>query len=149
MTHRRGSAHRLLTGLSVPATPTVLALALAGCAAGTGGMAAPAAPGSGPGSPVVTPGLESIIASATRDAAARLAVDPADIEVLRAERVTWSDGSLGCPAPDRMYTQALVPGYRVLLRISGQVLDYHAAANGPPVLCPPERALEPIVDERI
>ena len=29
-----------------------------------------------------------------------------------AERVTWADGSLGCPKPGFAYTQAMVPGYR-------------------------------------
>lgn len=139
-----------MAGLDARVTSALTVAALAGCAAGTGDTATPAAAtGSGLGSAVAAPGLESIAAAATRDAAKRLHIDPADIEILRAERVTWSDGSLGCPSPDLQYTQALVPGYRVLLRISGQVLDYHAAANGPPVLCPPERALEPIVDERI
>ena len=40
----------------------------------------------------------------------------ADLKVLSAEAVTWSDGSLGCPEPGMMYTQALVPGYRVQIR---------------------------------
>jgi hypothetical protein len=47
------------------------------------------------------------------------------------------------------YTQALVRGYRVILRAGGQTFDYHATANGHFVLCPPERALEPILEEPI
>jgi hypothetical protein len=49
-----------------------------------------------------------------------------------------------------MYTQALVPGYRVQIRAGGQDLDYHASRMGLPALCPPGRAVPPSVgDERI
>jgi hypothetical protein len=43
-----------------------------------------------------------------------------------------------------MYTQALVPGYRVRVQARGEVLDYHAGRMGSPTLCPPERALPPV-----
>ncbi|MEX2150063.1 MAG: hypothetical protein WD793_07600 [Steroidobacteraceae bacterium] len=93
--------------------------------------------------------IQSTVDAAKRDASTRLNIDPGAIEVVSVERVTWSDGSVGCPAPGMSYTQALVPGYRVILRAGGEVLDYHAAANGIPALCPPERAIEPILDDRI
>lgn len=93
--------------------------------------------------------LQSIIAAAKRSAAAQRKVAQADIEVVRAEEVTWPDGSLGCPAPGMQYTQALVPGYRVRLRVAGETLDYHAAATGHLVLCPPERATDPILDNPV
>jgi hypothetical protein len=60
---------------------------------------------------------------------------PEDIEVLVAEEVTWSDGSLGCPEPDGMYTQALVEGYRIVLDVGGQEVHYHGARGEPPFLC--------------
>ncbi|MBM2854600.1 MAG: hypothetical protein HW417_1528 [Steroidobacteraceae bacterium] len=93
--------------------------------------------------------LQSIIEAATRDAASRMNIDPGTIEIVRAEHVTWSDGSLGCPAPEMLYTQALVPGYRVLLRASGEMLDYHASANGHLALCLPERVIDPVIDDRV
>ena len=93
--------------------------------------------------------LQSIIEAATQDAASRMNVDRAGIKVLRAEHVTWSDGSLGCPAPGMQYTQALVPGYRVLLRAGGEMLDYHASANGHLALCPPERVIDQVIDDRV
>lgn len=68
------------------------------------GVAAP-----DPENPIVPPSLGSIIAVATQDAAARLNVDPATIELVRAYSVSWSDGSLGCPSPDLQYMQALEP----------------------------------------
>jgi len=49
-----------------------------------------------------------------------------------------------------MYTQALVPGYRVRIRAGGKELDYHAGRTGAPVLCPPGRAIPPAAgDSRI
>lgn len=93
--------------------------------------------------------LQSIIEDATQDAVLRMKVDRGAIEVVRAEHVTWSDGSLGCPASGMQYTQALVPGFRVLLRAGGQMLDYHAAANGHLALCPPGRAIDPVIDARV
>ena len=93
--------------------------------------------------------VRSIVDAAIRDASVRLNVDSSAIETVSAVPVTWSDGSLGCPVEGMQYTQALVPGYRVMLRAAGQMLDYHAAANGHVALCPPGRALDPIRDERI
>ena len=93
--------------------------------------------------------LQSIVEAAKKDAATRSGLSPEAIKVLVAERVTWSDGSLGCPSPGMMYTQALVPGFRVMLDAGGQVLDYHAGASGHLFLCPAGRAVEPRADERI
>jgi hypothetical protein len=93
--------------------------------------------------------LRSIIAATKADAASGLGIQPDAVEVVRAESVTWSDGSLGCPKPGMSYTQALVPGYRVILKAGGQELDYHAAANGRFFVCPPGRAIPPVVDDRI
>lgn len=68
-------------------------------------------------------------------ASARTGVALAEIAVLRAEQVVWSDGSLGCPEPGRSYTQALVPGFWVVLDAAGTELDYRADDRGYVVLC--------------
>lgn len=80
-------------------------------------------------------GLDGEVAAAVTDAAARAGVDPDAITVLVAERVEWSDGSLGCPEPGMMYTQAIVPGYRVVLDAAGDQLHYHGADGQPPAWC--------------
>jgi hypothetical protein len=90
------------------------------------------------------PTLESITDAVLADAAARSGVERSRLLVDRAEVVTWSDGSLGCPAPDMMYTQALVPGYRILIRAREQLLDYHATSRGYFLLCPAGRATDPV-----
>ena len=80
---------------------------------------------------VPTAMLERVIA----DAASGAGVDQSDVEVVAAEAVTWPDGALGCPQPDQMYTQALVPGYRVILEIDDEELHFHAAESGEFAFC--------------
>lgn len=87
---------------------------------------------------------EAAVQAARADAARRTGVAASSLELIAAEAVTWSDGSLGCPQPGMMYTQALVPGYRVRLRGPGGEMDYHASARGALVLCPAGRALDPV-----
>ena len=58
-----------------------------------------------------------------------------DLTVLRAEAVTWSDGSLGCPKPGRVYTQALVEGYLIIVDTPDGEKAFHAKAGEPPALC--------------
>ena len=94
--------------------------------------------------------LESVKEAALVDVAKRTGVSRNLLEVLSAEAVTWSDGSLGCPMPGMMYTQALVPGFRVRIRAGGKELDYHVGRTGVPVLCPAGRAIPPAAgDDRI
>jgi hypothetical protein len=52
-------------------------------------------------------------------------IAPASIEVASAEPVTWQDTSLGCPAPDMMYAQRLVSGYKFVLRAAGKSYNVH------------------------
>lgn len=76
------------------------------------------------------------------DAAQRAGVDPKEVVVVVAEAVTWSDGSLGCPKPGLVYTQALVPGYRVVVEVEGEDMSFHAPATGEFVFCQdPQRPL--------
>ena len=58
------------------------------------------------------------------------------IQVVRAEQVIWNDGSLGCPEPGAFYTQATVPGYRIVLEIDGEQFNYHANESGFFFICP-------------
>jgi hypothetical protein len=73
---------------------------------------------------------EDMLSAVVEDAASGAGVDPSDVQVITAEAVTWSDGSLGCPEPGMSYTQALVPGYRVVLEIDGEELSFHSDASG-------------------
>ena len=95
------------------------------------------------------PSLQSLVEKVLEDAARRTGMKVDELKVLSAESVTWSDGSLGCPQPGMMYTQALVPGYRVRIAAAGKVMDYHASARGGFSLCPAGQAVEPTTNDRI
>ena len=71
-----------------------------------------------------------MVAAVVEDAASGAGIDPSRVEVVTAEAVTWTDGSLGCPEPGMFYTQALVPGYRVVVEIDGERLAFHGDASG-------------------
>jgi hypothetical protein len=71
------------------------------------------------------------------------------LKVITTDEVTWTDGSLGCPAPGASYTMALVPGYRIVIQAGAQRLQYHASRGGNLIHCPPGRAQEPRRDERM
>jgi hypothetical protein len=69
------------------------------------------------------------------DLATHTGADPSSFAIIRSESVVWNDGSLGCPQPDVLYTQATVPGYRVVLERNGTTYDYRAKEAGYFVLC--------------
>jgi hypothetical protein len=64
------------------------------------------------------------------DAARRFKVAESAVVLTRAEQVTWPNGALGCPEPGTMYTQALVPGFRVVAKTTGGELLYHTDSLG-------------------
>ena len=86
--------------------------------------------------------------AARADAAKRSGLPPAQIQVVKAESVTWSDGSLGCPRLGMLYTQALVPGYRLQLRVGSEIWNYHGSERGALALCPAGQAQEPVANSR-
>ena len=96
-------------------------------------------PSSGPSSsPSSGPAGDAARPDAVRaadDLAATLGVDPAEVEVISVEEVTWRDGSRGCAQPGMSYTQALIDGSRITLRAAGQTYEYHAGGSQPPARC--------------
>jgi hypothetical protein len=141
--------------LACRTTVAALCILLAGCAAmaQTVGNDANAGTQIGTlephGAPNVTGAPAVMIEAALDDAARRSGMARTAIKVITAEPVTWSDGSLGCPEPGMMYTQALVPGYRIVVQAGEERLDYHASTRGTPSFCPPGRAVAPIANESI
>lgn len=69
---------------------------------------------------------DAVVAQASEETG----VDAGEIRVLSAEAVTWSDGAIGCPQEGMSYTQALVPGFRVVLDVAGEEMHYHAGGDG-------------------
>lgn len=74
--------------------------------------------------------LERMTREVLADAASRTGTPREAVVVERAEAVTWPDGALGCGKPGEVYTQALVPGYRVVVRAGEERLSYHANRKG-------------------
>lgn len=87
------------------------------------------APSPGEEPPLTGEVPEEIMAAIFSHAAAS-GMSREDLVVVRAEAVTWSDGSLGCPEPGVFYTQATVPGYWVVLDHDGAIHDYRVDDNG-------------------
>jgi hypothetical protein len=126
-------------------------LAMTACARGTGADATatttpPGPTGTTPSvkpipsltaseSPVTGEVPASILDPILSDASARTDVPVDEIEVRTADAVTWPDGSLGCPEPGVMYTQALVDGYQVVLQAADESLDYRVGNAGSFRLC--------------
>lgn len=88
-----------------------------------------------PDEPITGEVPDEILDAIRAAAAERTGVAADAIEVVSAEQVTWSDGSLGCPEPGQMYTQALVDGYKVVLDAGGEQLDYRIGSGGSFRLC--------------
>jgi hypothetical protein len=78
-----------------------------------------------------------------KEAAALAKVAQEKLVILRAQPVVWSDGSLGCPKPGQMYTQALINGYWVVIEAAGQTYDFRVDAGGRFQLCPAGRGRPP------
>ena len=76
-----------------------------------------------------------LVSQAALDLARRLKVAADEIELLTVEAVTWPDGSIGCPQPDQLYTQALVEGHRIVLGYGERVYLYHTGGDVAPFLC--------------
>ena len=93
--------------------------------------------------------IDAVVNLVRTDAARRLGKPIGDtrgegFKVVSAEAVTWSDGSLGCPKADTLYTQALVEGFQIKLLVKGEVWDYHANRRGTLVLCPAGSGTAPV-----
>jgi hypothetical protein len=75
---------------------------------------------------------EAILDTLREDLAAR-GVNNA--QLVHAEATVWPNGAMGCPEPGRMYTQALIEGYRVIFENAEDRWDYRVSQNGGFVLC--------------
>jgi hypothetical protein len=88
---------------------------------------------------------EEQIAFSKQDLANRLGLPMDVIKVSGATPVSWRSGALGCPKPGMSYTDALVPGIWIVLRVDSVVYRYHAKTGGQPFYCPDDRAEQPVM----
>ena len=80
--------------------------------------------------PIVGEAPTALMDAIKTDLATHTGADPSSFAVIRSESVVWNDGSLGCPQPGVMYTQAIVPGYWIVLDHDGTAYDYRASDTG-------------------
>jgi hypothetical protein len=85
----------------------------------------------------------ALLVEIVADAAERLGAAIVDVEVMQARAVTWPDGALGCPQPGIVYTQALVPGYWVVVEADERRLDYRVGRQGSFFVCEDATAAVP------
>ena len=123
------------------ASAVLAVMTLAGCASSAGPSTAPStglttAPSSMgiPSLPAASQAPAGTLADTTKamivaDAAAVAGVDPDSVTLVSVKPMTWTDGSLGCPKPGVMYTQAVVPGFRVIVRAGDRKLDYRVGRS--------------------
>jgi hypothetical protein len=99
---------------------------------------------------------EDLLKSIVKDLQERKGIGREAITIERAAAVVWNDGSLGCPQKGMMYTQALVPGYLVVLEAGGDLYNYHAGESGHFILCerslpgqivPPGGGIDPLLEK--
>ena len=75
------------------------------------------------------------VVAAIDDTASREGVPPEQVVVAAWSPVTWTDGSLGCPQEGMSYTQALVEGELLILRVGAELFQYHARTGSPFTYC--------------
>ncbi|OLP17650.1 hypothetical protein BST81_15110 [Leptolyngbya sp. 'hensonii'] len=82
-------------------------------------------------SPAPQTGLPQAIADRVlQDAAQRTSLPLTTLRIVRAERRTWPNGCLGLSRSGEMCTQALVPGWRVVVLAGPQRLAYRTNDSG-------------------
>ncbi len=122
---------------------TILGLFLAACSTPSGPVALPTEVGPTPADPTPaepteetpieapTPVEVPAAANAAVQALAQLlGLDPSQITVINVEAVEWSDSCLGIVRIDALCAQGIVPGYRVILDVNGQLYAYHTNEEG-------------------
>jgi len=96
----------------------------------------------------VEPEAHDRVNMAIEDLTDRAGVSADEIVVISERQVTWRNGSLGCPRPDMMYTQVLIEGKLIVLRVGGKSHQYHSGGDRPPFYCenPEKPAARPGAD---
>lgn len=62
--------------------------------------------------------------------AENLGISPEDITIVSTEEVEWPDGCLGIQIEGLLCTQAIVPGFRVILDVNGREVEYRTNEDG-------------------
>lgn len=110
----------------------LLMLVLAACAPETAATVDPSTPEpEEPSTPTerpaeLTPIEEDVVAHLAKS----LGISPDEITVVSMEEVEWPDGCLGIQIEGLMCTQAIVPGFRIILEANGKEVEYRTNEDG-------------------
>ena len=91
--------------------------------------------------------LNDQIEFSRKELAQRLGIKPESITLSGARQVNWRSSAVGCPKPGVSYTQALLPGALISLKVGNEVHRYHAKSGGKPFYCPRKRAEQPAPEQ--
>lgn len=78
---------------------------------------------------LVDPAAADLLFLVQRELARELDLSTRRIQLIDIAPYTWSDSSFGCPIPDQTYTEATIPGYRILVSAGDVDYLYHTDAN--------------------
>ncbi len=88
--------------------------------------------------PTPKPTQQADLTPAEQAAISRLSsllnLPPDEISVISTEAVEWPDGCLGVQRPGVMCTQAIVPGYRIILQAGDEQFEFHTNESGSQVV---------------
>jgi hypothetical protein len=73
----------------------------------------------------IDPVAADLAALAQRLLAEQLDLPVRRVRIVDVQAVVWLDSSLGCPQPDQMYSQVLIPGYRIVVEAAGEQVIFH------------------------
>jgi hypothetical protein len=79
--------------------------------------------------------LQILIDKAKEDLARRLSISAAQIDLVEAADVMWSNSSLGCPQKGMVYADVLTPGYLIVLSVNSEEYEYHTSKGTEMVYC--------------
>jgi len=80
------------------------------------------------------------------DLSKRLGIDISAVFLIKSTSITWNDGSLGCPAEGKDYTQAQVNGYKIILEAQGGEYIYHSKGLNDFIWCDGGNPMPPLDD---
>lgn len=113
------------------------------------------APAAEPTAPPLDEQGQAVAAALGEELAEYLGISVEDLVLVDAQAVNWPDSALGCPEPDKAYTQVMIMGYRLVFSDGNRSYELHSGmAGGPALICtngvpqflreqPPAPATEP------
>ena len=124
----------------------IVAAVMTGCEAGTeNGPETAAAPSTETSViPVQADDGSAVAEAARRELSERLGQPIDRVEVLETRSVYWRSAALGCPDPEKSYSQVLTKGWFIRLAVGRSEYRYHAGETGDPFACDPRWAEPPM-----